>query len=278
MSDDRQQDNERFKQALDEMFGPAASEPEHVAEPVLDPSPPVEPVSVSPPAPTLAGGTPMYQPSTSSAPVPKKRSRRRLAALGCAGAFGLLFLCLVVLAVIGFITGGDDEAAARDEPLTVVDSAVRPSYTAGPGGEMPAELVPVGTYVELSQEWRVAVIGVTPDATDLVMEENQFNEPPEDGRQFFVAMVSVENISNEPAYFPIDFLLRAVNASGDEYTTFDDYCGVVPDEFPYDDVPAGQEVSGNVCWSVAHEDAGSLVMYSDQFLDTYAEHYFSLRQ
>ena len=35
--------------------------------------------------------------------------------------------------------------------------------------------------------WELKVVAITPDGTDEVMEENQFNDPPPEGNQFFIA-------------------------------------------------------------------------------------------
>ncbi len=188
-----------------------------------------------------------------------------------------MFVCLAALMVIGLVAGDDEEAATVDESVEVVFTA-EPSYTVEPASGTQVDLVPIGTYVELNAGWRVAVLGVTPDATGMVLAENQFNEPPDDGRQFFMAMTSVENTSDEPEYFPGGVLFRVVNDAGREYTTFDDYCGVVPDSFSYEDIPAGEVVTGNFCWSVLKEDADALILHSTPFLDTFGEHYFSLQQ
>lgn len=203
MSDERRpqserESDERFQQALDEMFGLDSNNP----DPAAEPAPEIEavagprPVSSRPVAPPASGPAPYSVPATT------KRSRRRTAALGCAGLFGLIFVCLVALLVIGLMTDDDGDAAAVSEPTPIVVTNVRPSYTASPGGDMAAGLVPVGTYVELSQGWRVAVIGTTPDATEVVLAENQFNEPPEGGRQFFMAMVSGREYQRRTSVFP----------------------------------------------------------------------------
>ena len=64
--------------------------------------------------------------------------------------------------------------------------------------------------------------------------------------------------------------LSAVGASGLAYTPGgQDYCGILPDpDFVIitaeTSVFTGDSVTGNICWSVATDDATSLEMYSGQ--------------
>jgi hypothetical protein len=40
--------------------------------------------------------------------------------------------------------------------------------------------------------WWIKVLEVYPNANDMVAQENQFNSPPEDGHQFFLARVELK--------------------------------------------------------------------------------------
>lgn len=119
---------------------------------------------------------------------------------------------------------------------------------------------PVGTTVTVDDDWQVTVVSVQPDATDLVLAQNQFNEPPATGEQFFIAQVSATYIGDESGSFNAG-VLAALGSSLVAYSSYEDRCGVIPDELPSNEVFPNGTVTGNVCWSVALVDVDALVMY-----------------
>jgi hypothetical protein len=112
--------------------------------------------------------------------------------------------------------------------------------------------------------WRVSLVSSIPDATALVLAENQFNDPPEAGRQFYITRVRATRTAAATDRFDAGFRLRAVGASNVGYTTFQDNCGVIPGAFPDStDVFSGGTVEGNICVSVRSSDVASLLFYDD---------------
>jgi hypothetical protein len=122
-----------------------------------------------------------------------------------------------------------------------------------------------GTAVKLSDGWTVRVLSATPNANRAVMAENQFNDPPAAGRQFFMVRIrATYRGAKESDTYDGGFRLRAVGRANVGYTSFEDSCGVIPGEDALDaDVFRGGSVVGTVCWSVRRSDAASLVMYDD---------------
>lgn len=209
MNDDRRaQPNEPakdpFTEALDDLFGPAEQpEPD---EPAQEPA-----ATYVPPEPEPAPRLPAYPAVSDPTQVPQARPRRslgRVIIIGCAGLVGLSIACSAVLVVIGLIFGDEEDPGAKPLPQPIVEVDV-----ASRGTEVPAELVPLGSPADLNSDWRVTVEGTIPDATDQVLARNQFNEPPEDGRQFFIASVRVENRGEDAQAFP------ATLCSSDSSTT-----------------------------------------------------------
>lgn len=47
----------------------------------------------------------------------------------------------------------------------------------------------MGTPVNLRDAWTVTVLSIMPDATQAILKENMFNDPPKAGNQFFMARV-----------------------------------------------------------------------------------------
>ena len=146
-----------------------------------------------------------------------------------------------------------DVEASRDEP----DGA---NVSTGIGSrENP---IPYGQTAQINSEWEMTVIAVTPNATDLILEENSFNEAPAAGQQFFLATVRLTYIGQtSDEFYTSD--LNAVGQLAVGYNQFDDDCGSVPNELPSREVFTGGSIEGNVCWSIATEDADSLVLYDN---------------
>lgn len=116
--------------------------------------------------------------------------------------------------------------------------------------------------------WEVKITDTTPDATEMVLAENQFNDPPAEGRQFFIATVEAtftgEDTDEDSSQFWLDVTTNVVDDNNVTYSAMDDYCGVIPD--PLEDtneVFAGGTVTGNLCWPVASAQVDSLVMFAE---------------
>ncbi len=122
--------------------------------------------------------------------------------------------------------------------------------------------VPFGQTVQIHPDWEMTVVSVTPDATDLILAENSFNEPPVDGQQFFLATVRLTYIGDTSDEFYVSDL-NAVGQSAVSYNQYDDYCGTIPDELPSRELFTGGTIEGNVCWSIESEDVNSLVLYDN---------------
>jgi tetratricopeptide (TPR) repeat protein len=121
--------------------------------------------------------------------------------------------------------------------------------------------VPMVTTVDLGDGWLIAVMSVIPDATSIVLRENQFNDPPKEGNQFFLARVRAKYTGQGSATFGGSYRFRAVGPSSVGYSTFENSPGVIPDPIPGSEVFSGGIIEGNVGWEIKSSDADSLVMY-----------------
>jgi hypothetical protein len=120
--------------------------------------------------------------------------------------------------------------------------------------------IPIGTSADVGDEWQVTVLTVDPNATERVLAESEYNEPPADGRRYFIAEVSVTYVGEDAGTIS-SYDFAAVGQSSVAYSASEDGCGQFPDELPTREVFAGGTVTGNLCWSIESEDVGSLVMY-----------------
>ncbi len=196
---------------------------------------------------------------------------------------------LVAVAVVMAACGGTDAegesaaraAAAKSPEATTTASAGTTSTTqpvtttAAPIAERGTrdEPVAVGEPVRVGN-WVLRVAGVTADGTDIVMAANEFNEPPGEGEQFFLAALEATYVGAESSSFWVDMTLKPVGASNVAYESFNAYCGLAPD--PIDEsgetFPGGT-ITGNACWKIDGADAESLVMIAEEsfsFEDTRA--------
>ena len=192
---------------------------------------------------------------------------------------------LIVLIIITGLTdtSGDDEsdtalelAAAEDEPdespatptettATTSESRAATTTEAPLVGESSLDSpIQLGAVVQAGS-WRLRVSAITPDGTDEVMEENQFNDPPPEGNQFFIASLEATYTGTESSTFSGDMTLKSVGDSRVAYEGIDAYCGVIPDNIDDSgETFPGGTITGNVCWSIQSTDAASLVMIVEE--------------
>lgn len=149
-------------------------------------------------------------------------------------------------------------------PVPDIETPTPAPRAADPGSrENP---VPLGTAANIGADWFVSVTDVVPDATDLVLTENEFNDPPGEGSQFFVVSISATYEGEGSSTLPVGNAFSLVGDSSVAYQTFDPGCGVIPDPVPFTEVFTGGRVEGNVCWSVQTSDVDSLVMFSEDYV------------
>lgn len=138
--------------------------------------------------------------------------------------------------------------------------------------------IPVGS-VGAVDDYEISVVSVTPWANDIVMAENQFNDPPQEGNQFFIARVTVTYVGNETGTPFVDLNFKAVGDSSAGYTTFNNSCGVYPDDaFTISELFPDGSAEFNVCWQITSTDQDSLVMYVEPLISFRSESvWFSLQ-
>ncbi|MCK9440648.1 MAG: hypothetical protein M0Q13_04420 [Methanothrix sp.] len=145
--------------------------------------------------------------------------------------------------------------------LVLLAASIGPATAAAGTREDP---VPMGTSVDLGDGWTVKVMSVTSDATNFILRENQFNDPPAAGNQFFIARVRASYEGDGSDTFGGSYRLRAVGSSAIGYSTFENSPGVIPDPLPDSEVFTGGSIEGNIAWQIKSSDSGSLVMYDSE--------------
>jgi hypothetical protein len=132
--------------------------------------------------------------------------------------------------------------------------------------------IPLGAPIDINdtfskEHWRLRILSTQPNATAAVMAENQLNDPPAAGKQFFIATLKLTYVSGTRASNPgirIAGDLKAVGPSNVVYSTSGSAskCGVIPDAMSdKGDLLPGASSTGNICWQVPSAEAGSLIAF-----------------
>lgn len=187
--------------------------------------------------------------------------------------------------LLGVAVGGSTDDSPAEPEAATVESEQDPEaadavdgVAADDGGEPPADAepeaagtrenpLPAGSTVELGS-WTVTLGPSNADATEAVMSENEFNEPPAEGRQFVLAPVTAVYGGDESGLAWMELTIEFVGSAGNTFgSAFEDDCGVIPSPLiDQGEVFAGGEVSGNVCVSVpADQIAGGAWSVSESF-------------
>jgi hypothetical protein len=137
--------------------------------------------------------------------------------------------------------------------------------------------VPIGQIADVGDGWTVRVNIVNFDATDLILRENPFNDPPAEGFVYVVVNVSV-GYAGPDAKANTGVNFSGVGSSNVQYTTYDSLV-VVPDSYStYVDIFAGGETTGNFALTVKESDVESLLIYASPFLSFQSDEvFFALR-
>lgn len=167
---------------------------------------------------------------------------------------------LTMIAEAGLSLSDDGRRFLSMDPAA---TPVEDSTTANAPAPQGITGVPIGEAVQAG-DWTVKVVSVTPDASTIVTAENQFNEPPAEGKQFFMATLEATYTGTESATFWLDMTLKAVGVSSVAYETSGSSCGVIPNSInDAGETFPGGTVTGNVCWAINVSDAPSLTMLAE---------------
>lgn len=144
----------------------------------------------------------------------------------------VVFLVVVSTAFDESFGGGDTTVAGPSEGSDAgseqnADKEVAPDEGSSEDGTR-GNPYPIGSTIE-NDEWRVVVNSVTPAATDAVLSENDFNEPPADGSQYMLVDYSTTYLGdNTDGEIPASVIVEYVTADGTTVNSFDNIV-VAPD-------------------------------------------------
>jgi len=113
-------------------------------------------------------------------------------------------------------------------------------------------------------DWKVRVVGVRPNATQIVLGENMFNDPPEEGNQYVLVSLEATYVGRDSSTFWVDMLYKFVGSKG---TTFDAGTAVAPDAVTdAGETHSGASIAGNVVFEVATDEIhGGTILIQEAF-------------
>ena len=105
----------------------------------------------------------------------------------------------------------------------------------------------------------MTVTGSNPNATDIILGANQFNDPPPEGFVYYLVDVEATYNGSEVGD-PFDLNISAV---GDGNLSYNRFCGAYDGELDlFADVVSGGTLTGSRCFVVPVDEVESLVVYA----------------
>ena len=111
-----------------------------------------------------------------------------------------------------------------------------------------------------SDETEIRLVKVVEDARRQVAEENQFNDPPEDGKRFYMIAVEVANPSSADSIEVGEFDFNLIGDHRIVYDQFDHSCGLIPDELD-GEIFGGGQIRGNICFEIPEDEGGLILIH-----------------
>ena len=150
-----------------------------------------------------------------------------------------------------------------DDLTAAVLPTPSPTNLALPAGMTLDNPVAAGEVLQGMDGTEIVVTAISEDATGLVLDTNQFNDPPEPGNRFYMVSVQVAYVSGADSLNVVESDYSLIGDNRVVYTPFDDSCGVIPDELSAELFPGGQ-TQGNVCFQIEADD-GNFVLIHEPF-------------
>ena len=136
------------------------------------------------------------------------------------------------------------------------------SAPASPGFTLDNPLSP-SEVLEGSDGAEIRVLRIVEDARRLVAEENQFNDPPGEGKRFYMISVEVSYPSGSGSYTVSYSDFSIVGENRVVYGPFDYDCGIIPDELD-GELYGGGKILGNICFEIPEDEAGFILIHEPE--------------
>ncbi len=172
----------------------------------------------------------------------------------------------IPIGATGLVWAFSGEIFSLGEARFTIGSVAAPTPTPVPPGGTIANAVPAGQTMVGSNGVSIRVVEVISDATQIVLDENQFNEPPAQGNKFIMIQVEVANTSAQSSILVSEFDFELIGDNRSVYTPSNNGCGVTPNELSGEAFQGGK-VQGNVCFEIPAGEGGLLLIHQPDFDD-----------
>jgi hypothetical protein len=110
--------------------------------------------------------------------------------------------------------------------------------------------IPLGQAARMG-DWQVKVVDAKLNATQLILDENMFNDPPADGSQYVLVSLEATYVGAESSTFWLDLTYNFVGGGGDR---FEAGVTVAPEPITDEDEAfPGDTIAGNLVFEVASD-------------------------
>lgn len=168
-------------------------------------------------------------------------------------------IAAVIVAIVGTIVGfvvfftmvtdAVDEAFSESDLSAAEPNSGGDALTSGDGQGATGSRdnpLPIGATV-VNDDWNI-VLGTPREAGIEVSAENQFNDPPKPGMEFWIVPVTATYTGDDTGTAWVDLTIKFVGSDNKAYS---DRCGVIPDSLDdVDQVYPGGIAEGNTCVAV----------------------------
>jgi hypothetical protein len=114
-------------------------------------------------------------------------------------------------------------------------------------------------------DWKIKVANVVLDATQVVLDENMFNDSPEAGSQYVLVGIEAKYTGEGSSTFWVAMMYNFVGSKGN---TFDSGMVVAPDSILDEgEVFSGGKISGNLVFVVDSAQISGGTLMIEEFID-----------
>lgn len=167
-------------------------------------------------------------------------------------------MSLSLLALAGCSDSSQDEADADTAAAETTEAEASDGDAGSPEGTR-ADPFPLGTPI-IEGDWTVTVNSVALAATEQILAENPFNDPPEDGQEYILVNATITYDGDDPDGSFATAMFEYVSTEGNTINTFDNLV-VAPDSLDaMTTLYAGGSVTGNIAFAVPSATAGDGVI------------------
>lgn len=137
----------------------------------------------------------------------------------------------------------------------------------GAGQDASSTAYQLGEEVQVG-DWVVVVTDVNEDATDVILAEDETNEPPVEGRQFVMVTIDATYNGTATGTAWVDLSLGIDGADGTTYEGgVDDFCGIQPNSlFDLEEQSPGETVTGTHCAALPEDQVAGSQLGLENFL------------